>query len=410
MLDMVYVFVTMTIPKAGAQIAGLPLTLNIILTACVILKNPNQVMLFIQRFKGFAIAYGVLLFFGLITFALALLDGTPAFKLAQIVIVLSSLLVGVSVLRMRPSALAKIVIASTVIVNAYGVIQFLGGVEDMSIQGITYTFGQSLLDKPIGISTTSQQADTKIISTFQNGNSYGIFNVLAFSFLMSRLPVTKGWQIARMVAVPLSVIGILICGSRSSVIPFALMALFMVGSFLKQMPLRTRLAAGFALAFAMIAGIAALLAQGTILQQFWERNVIHTLEDPSAAGRTDQWAYSFGQIAHMTPTELLRLFFFGRSSDMTIIGEGLPEFFFVYGIIGVCAFYGGLLLIARHCWNLPCGRTIAMGLLCVITAFCVDRTYDFPPNLMMFSLFAAGALLISEGPYAQWHPESYRGH
>ena len=227
---------------------------------------------------------------------------------------------------------------------------------------------------------------------------------------MSRLAVSKGWQIVRMVAVPLSVTGILICGSRSSVIPFAIMALFMVGSFLKQMPLRTRLATGFALAFAVIAGIAALLAQGTILQQFWERNVIHTLEDPSAAGRTNQWAYSFDSIAHMTPAELLRLFFFGRSNDMTIFGEGLPEFFFVYGIIGVCAFYGGMLLIARYCWNLTCGRTIAMGLLCVIAAFCVDRTYDFPPNLMMFSLFAAGALLISDESYAQWRPESYRGH
>ena len=167
MLDMLYVFVTMTIPKAGAQIAGLPLTLNIILTACVILKNPNQVMLFIRRFRGFAIAYGMLLFFGLITFSLALLDGTPAFELAQIVIVLSSLLVGVSVLRMQPSSLIKIVIASTIIVNVYGIIQFVVGIENTSIQGITYTFGQSLLEKPNGMSSVSSKPTRRSYPRFR---------------------------------------------------------------------------------------------------------------------------------------------------------------------------------------------------------------------------------------------------
>lgn len=394
-MDALYVFVTMVIPKAGAQIAGLPLTLNILLTVFVILKNPDQTIAYVQRFRGFAIAYSVLLCFGLITFFLALTDGTSPFELAQIVIVLSSPLVGVAVTRIRPQTLIRIVIIATIIVNLYGIIQFLVGVEGASISGLTYTYGQSLSSKPIGISSGTEQADTKIISTFQNGNSFGIYDVLAFSFLMSKLDVAGGWRIARYAAIPLSVVGILICGSRSAVIPFVLMAAFMIRSFLKQMSPRMRSSVGIAVALFVLVGTAALMAQGTILQRFWERNVTHTLEDPSASGRTGQWANSFDAITQMTPAELLRLLFFGRSNTMEIAGEGLPEFFFNFGLVGVCAFYGGMLLIVRHCWKLSCGRTIAMGLLCIVMAFCVDRTFDFPPNLMMFSLFAAGALVIS---------------
>ena len=41
-MDALYVFVTTSLPKAGAQVAGLPLTLNLLLTAYVILRHPNQ--------------------------------------------------------------------------------------------------------------------------------------------------------------------------------------------------------------------------------------------------------------------------------------------------------------------------------------------------------------------------------
>ncbi|PLS27702.1 O-antigen ligase family protein [Bifidobacterium parmae] len=395
MLDALYVFVTMAIPKAGVQLGGIPLTLNILLSALVVLKNPNETIGFIQKIRGFNVAYWTLLAFGMVTFVLGLTDGTKPFDLAQTLIVLASPLVGVAALRLKPETLTRIVIVATIIVNVYGLIQFVGGVEKTSVEGLTYTYGQSLLDKPIGMSTTTDTADTKIISTFQNGNSYGIFNVLAFSFLMSRLPVSGGWGALRMVATISSVVGVMICGSRSSVIPFAIMCVFMVISFLNQLPPRKRQNILVLIAVICIVGVVALVAQGTILEQFWERNVVHTTQDTTAAGRTDQWANSFRIIGQLSALPLLRLFFFGKSAGMNLIGEGLPEFFFNFGIIGTVAFYGGLLCLVRYCWKLAHGRTIAMGILCVTAAFCMDRTYHFPPNLMMISLFAAAAIVIS---------------
>ena len=64
-MDALYVFITTALPKAGAQVAGLPLTLNLLLTAYVILRHPNQTLLMMQRFRGLAMAYGALFASGL---------------------------------------------------------------------------------------------------------------------------------------------------------------------------------------------------------------------------------------------------------------------------------------------------------------------------------------------------------
>lgn len=50
-MDELSVFVTTSLPKAGAQVAGLPLTLNLLLTAYVILRHPNRTLLMMQRFR-----------------------------------------------------------------------------------------------------------------------------------------------------------------------------------------------------------------------------------------------------------------------------------------------------------------------------------------------------------------------
>ena len=56
-MDALSVFVTTSLLKAGAQVAGLPLTLNLRLTAYVILRHPNRTLLMMKRFRGLAVAY-----------------------------------------------------------------------------------------------------------------------------------------------------------------------------------------------------------------------------------------------------------------------------------------------------------------------------------------------------------------
>ena len=58
-MDALSVFVTTSLLKAGAQVAGLPLTLNLRLTAYVILRHPNRTLLMMKRFRGLAVAYAL---------------------------------------------------------------------------------------------------------------------------------------------------------------------------------------------------------------------------------------------------------------------------------------------------------------------------------------------------------------
>ena len=175
-MDALYVFVTTSLPKAGAQVAGLPLTLNLLLTAYVILRRPNQTLLTMQRFRGLTIAYGTLFIFGTLSMLMALAQGVSAFTLSQMLIVVGSPLVGISATRIPPERFSRIIICSMIIVNAYGLIQYFAGIENTSVAGLTYTLGQNNSDKPIGFKADG--TTEKIISTYQNGNSLGIFDAL----------------------------------------------------------------------------------------------------------------------------------------------------------------------------------------------------------------------------------------
>lgn len=123
-MDALYVFVTTSLPKAGAQVAGLPLTLNLLLTAYVILRRPNQTLLTMQRFRGLTIAYGTLFIFGTLSMLMALAQGVSAFTLSQMLIVVGSPLVGVAATRITRRQFSRIIICSMFIVNLYGIIQF----------------------------------------------------------------------------------------------------------------------------------------------------------------------------------------------------------------------------------------------------------------------------------------------
>ena len=44
------------------------------------------------------------------------------------------------------------------------------------------------------------------------------------------------------------------------------------------------------------------------------------------------------------------------------------------------------------CWRSYNGLILAIGILCVIIAFCVEQTFLYPPNVMNIALFAVAVL------------------
>ena len=389
-MDTLYIFITTALPKAGAQVAGLPLTLNLLLTAYVILRHPNQTLLMMQRFRGLAVAYGTLFVFGVLSMLMAVAQEMDAFRLSQMIIVVGSPLAGIAATRITSKRFSQIIICSLIIVNVYGLVQYFAGIEDTSVAGLTYTLGQNISDKPIGLKTDGTAE--KIISTYQNGNSLGIFNALGISFMLTSAQSSRFWRIGQYFALGLGLVGIMLSGSRSIQIPFLLFLIILLVQFIKQLPSRRR---GMTLSVGgviLALGIAYLLAQRTIINQFIDRLVNQTLADPTASGRTNQWSHSFEVISHMDGGQVLRQLLFGRSPHTDIGGEGLPEFFFMFGIVSTVAFYGGLLYIAWCCWQRRSSRVVAIGILCVFCAFCADQSFYYPPNIMNVALFAAAAL------------------
>ena len=389
-MDALYVFVTTSLPKAGAQVAGLPLTLNLLLTAYVILRRPNQTLLTMQRFRGLTIAYGTLFIFGTLSMLMALAQGVSAFTLSQMLIVVGSPLVGISATRILPERFSRIIICSMIIVNAYGLIQYFAGIENTSVAGLTYTLGQNISDKPIGFKADG--TTEKIISTYQNGNSLGIFDALGISFLLTKSQSSRFWKFTRYLALALGLVGLMLSGSRSIQIPFVLFLVILLAQFIKQVPPRKR---GITLSIGSVllaVGVVFLYAQQTIVSHFFDRLVNQTMADPTGSGRTEQWSQSFEVISQMNGWQLLRQILFGQNPHTNVGGEGLPKFFFMFGFVSTIAFYGGLLYIVWQCWQRRKSHTVAIGILCVFCAFCVDQSFNYPPNIMNVALFAAAAL------------------
>ncbi|MCH4158861.1 MAG: hypothetical protein LKF35_01900 [Bifidobacterium minimum] len=383
-MDELFQIVTMIIPKAGIQVGNVPLTANMILLAMVLIKNPNQAILSIQRRRGLGICYGIFVVFGIITFLLGTAEGFSAFRLAQIITVLASPLAGVIALRTSPERSLKILTLALLLVNFYALLQFIIGIDQTAIPGITYTYGQDLATKTNGVGMSKLASAQKMPSTFQVGNSLGIFDALGISLILIWKPQTQSWRMARYCAIAAGFIGIVLCGSRSTIIPFALVALLLLFQRFKATVPRMRGTYIAGTSLAITAGIVyVLLFQRPIIEQFLTRNLTQTLADPTAAGRTDQWSAMAQGIAGLSTPQLVRLIFFGQGASYDLGGEGLPTFFTTFGLFGTVAFYGMLIMAIVYLWRNVRTRTVALGVFCVFFAFLVDSSFYYPPNVMM---------------------------
>lgn len=388
-MDALYVFVTTAFPKAGAQVAGLPLTLNLLLTAYVILRHPNQTLLSIQKHHSITLAYSILFVFGVLSILLAFAQGAAPFTLSQMLVVIGSPLVGIAALRLPPERFAKIVVVSMLIVNAYALVQYVFGIEQAAVGGLTYTYGQSITDKAIGFKADGTAE--KMTSTYQSGNSLGLFDALGFSYLLTRFPFKWRWNSARIIALFVGFLGLMLSGSRSIQIPFCICLLFILAQTIRQTPprLRQNIIAGIILAGCTI--VLFFVSQPAMVSKITDRLITQTLADPTASGRTDQWQGIIDAVTQMDLPALIRQFFFGKNPTATFGGEGLPNFFALFGLLCTLAFYIGLTVLVIICWKNQHTKTIALGILCVIIAFCVDSTYLYPPCVMNVYLFFAAA-------------------
>ena len=411
-MDALFQIVTFCIPKAGVQVGGVPLTLNLLLLAWVIVRHPNDTVLAIQRFRWVGYLYAILLFFGSITFVLSI-GHWKTFKLAEIIVVLASPLACVFASRMDVERMMKVTCCALVIVGAYAAVQFAFGIVSTSIQGLTYTYGQDIMYKPIGygMGNSGDDSANKMPSTYANGNYLGIFDVLGITIMLCWHAKERFWKIMRLLAIACGAIGLMLCGSRSIVIPFIASCLFLLIQRYRAWPRRMK---GTYLFFTILAliGICCYLAlfQSSVVSHFLNRIVEQTATDSTGAGRTAQWTKLVHNMFLLAPLQVVRLMLVGQGSTYQLGGEGMPEFFATFGAISTMAFYGMIVAGAVYCWKNMATRPIAFGLLCSAVAFSVDQSFYYPPTVMEVFMTLGIAATILHGQMRDMESSHIRLH
>ncbi|WP_055426844.1 O-antigen ligase family protein [Bifidobacterium aesculapii] len=397
-MDILFQIVTMMFPKAGVQAGGVPLTLNLVLLAAVIVRNPNQTMLAIQKIKPVGYLYAVLLVFGAISLILSV-GHWKLFKIAEMITVLASPLAIVFASRMNAEKMLRITCIALILVDLYAVVQFAVGIVSTAVPGLTYTYGQSITSKSLGYGYGSGGADSanKMPSTYTNGNYLGIFDVLGIALMLAWRPLTKWWRASRIIAIVLGAIGLMLCGSRSIVIPFILVCVFLVVQRYRSWPRRMK---GTYLAIGLV-GLAIIVVylavfQSNMINHFFNRIVVQTAGDSTGAGRTVQWEKLGQNMLLLGPLQISRLMFFGQESTYDLGGEGLPEFFATFGAVSTCAFYGMIVAGVVYCMKNKPIQPIAFGVLCSGVAFSVDQSFYYPPTVMQVFMALGIAVAIME--------------
>lgn len=394
-MDALFQIVTMLIPKAGIQLGGVPLTLSALLFLLVIVRNPNQTILAIQQKYWIGVLYAVLFCFGICSFVFGIVSNLPVFVLAQIVTVVSSPLAGVIAFRMSPEKSMKIVCIALILVDMYAAAQFTVGIMQISVPGISYTLGQNLESKPIGFGHSQEASALKMPSTYQNGNYLGLFGTLGLSLALIWKPRERFWAVVRFLAIGSGILGIILCGSRSIVLPVLLVSLLLVVERYKA----TR--HDFKPTF-MIGTLSAALAtvsyvvifHSSWINQFSDRIFYQTVNDPTAAGRTSQWRAMAETIMQLPPAQLIRLVLLGQG-NYGLIGEGLPTFFATFGLMSTVAFYGMPIASIVYLWKNHTTRTVAYGVFCALFAFTVDSSFYYPPNVMILFMVISIAFVYA---------------
>lgn len=386
MLDALYLFVTTVLPKAGLQLAGIPLTVNIALTAIVVLRNPSKTFSGIQFSSWSAPLYFTFLAFAILSTMLAL-ESLSAYQLAQNLVVMISPLVVVAGMGANGERPLRIVSLALIMVTGYALLQFFLGVVRVDVPGLTSTLGQDITEKTIGYGLSSAAEANKMPSTYQSGNYFGMFCALGASLLMPWHPADKHWREVRLAAIAAGYVGLVLCGSRSIVIPYLMLSVCILVTRLRswgRVEFRRNLVLLIAGGFVLIGYV--VCSNSEVLAAFVDRVINQTLRDPTAAGRTAQWAEIVRGIAGMSPLQLLRLFLFGQGAPHDLGGEGLLEFIVRFGIVPAVSFYGLLLSCVFLFLRRRETRPFSMGLISIFIALCVDQAFYYPPVIMQFFL------------------------
>ena len=310
------------------------------------------------------------------------------FRLAvSLVLIVSPLAVGIGY-KVKLNTFYKIIIVSMIITGLYSVLQWTIGIEATKIPGLNIAYGDTFADKPIGYGMGGMEA-LKMPSTYQNGNGVALFCLLALFLIIPWKTNKKGIKI---VAILFAIIGILLSGSRSALIPFVLVVPYAIKKIYDR--LKTKKQKILLLLCVVIAFSGGIIyvyySNSELIEYMFNRYIVQTIMDPTGSGRTTQIQEVIKSITDQNFMLVIKSLILGNDWENVVASEGIFYFVSFYGII--CAITFCLLLLYPIRKLYKNNKIEVLGLIAVFIAFMVDSSFNYPPGLMNYFLIA-GVLL-----------------
>lgn len=304
------------------------------------------------------------------------------FRIAiSIVLIVSPLAIGIGY-KVNLNTFYKIIIVSMIITGLYSLLQWTIGIEATKIPGLNIAYGDTFADKPIGYGAGGMEA-LKMPSTYQNGNGVALFFLLALFLIIPWKTNKKG---IKFVAILFAIIGILLSGSRSALIPFILLVPYAIKKIYDI--LKTKKQKIIMILF-LIVGISSLLvyliySKSELIEYMFNRYIVQTIMDPTGSGRTTQIQEVIESITNQNFILVIKSLILGNDWENVVASEGIFYFVSFYGIICAIAFCVLLLYpISKLYKN---NKIEVLGLIAVFIAFMVDSSFNYPPGLMNYFL------------------------
>lgn len=372
-LAVVLAFLTAAFPKAGIKMGGFPFPIFLfgLVLSVVILWMINK-----ER-RRFSIASQII-FISYISWVLsrglwlATTGSVPreTFSFLAFSIIPAMILFFSTSILKPDKAYSRSFQVGFIVAAIFGIFQWNFGLDETAIPGLTIAWGDSYEFKNNVIYDSVNGDFTKIPSTYQNGNIFGVTSGFFFLVSFYRLTLRKAifFDYAIM-AIALLMVGI--SGSRTALLGTLLVGGFMVLrrlSLVKGLSLITVVLALFVLLFSIQPGLA---------ERYSLANVINS----GGAGRATIWATAVNEISAFE-------IFVG--TDKFVSAEGWAGGVQQLGLVGITLLLAFVILRTRHLAASP--FIIAFLGICAI----LDSSYVLFPTWFIPAAMAATPVFLEE--------------
>ena len=247
----------------------------------------------------------------------------------------------------------------------FGLVQLFAGIDRTVVPGITLALGDSYLSKNNGILDQGPEGFSKIPSTYQSGNVWGI--VSAFFVIIVASRVLNGRRVkGDLILLPLAGVSVLLSGSRTAVVAGVTVGLalaFRRGRLGRRAVVTIGTMGAFFLAVWAQPGLLLRLSIGSAVGS-------------NAGGRTTMWPEVLSRMS--VGDVLFGSLRFGYGTSSNEQAEGWLGVVQQVGVIGVVLFVAVVVLATSgrlREWRLP---FLVLGI-----AMILDSTYFVFPTLLL---------------------------